>query len=65
MYARVVDEAAEKLHALREEDLGELGLAAIVLAMSMAATEFRPVFALPLMLGGLHLGAKEMEAAAC
>jgi hypothetical protein len=62
MYARAVDEAAERLHTLRQEELGELGLAGIVLAMSLGAAQFRPAFALPLLLGGLYVGATGVRA---
>jgi hypothetical protein len=57
MYARAVDEAAGRLRTLRQEAFADLGLATIVFAASMAATQFRPAFALPLFVGGLYVGA--------
>jgi hypothetical protein len=53
MYARAVDDAAARLRALRQEELGDLGLAALALALACAATQVRPVLAVPLFLGGL------------
>jgi hypothetical protein len=55
MDARAVDEAAARLRTLREEERGQLGLAAVSLALAVAATEVRPALALPIMVGGLVL----------
>ncbi len=56
MYARAVDEAAERLHALRCEERGDFGLATVALALAVAAAQFRPALAMPLFLGGLFVG---------
>jgi len=56
MYARAVDEAASRLRELRREERGDLGLAALALALSLVATQIRPELAVPLFLGGLAVG---------
>ena len=62
MYARTVDEAAATLHSLKREQFEDLGLAAVVLALAVAAGEFYPALAIPLFLGGLFVGASGMKA---
>jgi hypothetical protein len=57
MYARAVDTAQQQLRELRQEERCNLGLAAVVLAASIAATEALPALAVPLFLGGLFVGA--------
>ena len=55
MYARAVDDAAERLRDLRREAWHALGLAAVALGLAVAATALRPSLALPLFVGGLGL----------
>ena len=62
MYARAVDEAAARLRALREEERGDLGLAALALGLALVATEVWPALVLPLFLGGLVVGARGIRA---
>src|SRR4249920_2479197 len=50
MYARSVDEAAARLCELRQEECGDLALAAVSLALAFAATQIRPAFAMPFLL---------------
>jgi hypothetical protein len=57
MYARAVDQAEARLRELRQEERGELALAAVALAGSVAATEVLPALAMPLFIGGLVVGA--------
>jgi len=63
MYARAVDDAAERLGALRQEECGALGLAALALGLAVAVTQVHPQLALPLFLGGLGVGALGLRAA--
>jgi hypothetical protein len=62
MYARAVDDAAARIRALRQEELGDLGLAALALALACAATQVRPALAVPLFLGGLAVAALGIRA---
>ena len=63
MYARAVDDAADRLRALRHEECEALGLAALALVLAVVAAEVRSrVLALPLFLGGLVVGALGMRA---
>jgi hypothetical protein len=62
MYARAVDDAATRLRALRHEEWVGLGLAALAVGLSLAATQIRPVLALPLFLGGLVVAILGMRA---
>jgi hypothetical protein len=62
MDARAVDESAEQLHALKQVEIADVGLAVAALAFAVAAAEYRPAFALPLLLGGLFIGACGMRA---
>lgn len=62
MYARAVDAAAVRLHELREQEWEDLGLGALALALSVAATQVLPSFALPLFFGGLVVGILGMRA---
>jgi hypothetical protein len=62
MYARAVDDAAERLRTLRQEECGNLGLAALTLALAVAVTQVHPQLALPLFLGGLAVGAIGLRA---
>jgi hypothetical protein len=65
MYARAVDDAAARLRALRQEELGDLGLAVLALALACAATQVRPALAVPLFLGGLAVAALGIRALWC
>jgi hypothetical protein len=56
MYARAVDDAAANLRALRQQEWGDLGLAALALALAVAVTQVHPELAGPLFLGGLVVG---------
>jgi hypothetical protein len=62
MYARAVDDAAQRLRTLRQEECGDLGLAALALALAVAVTQVHPQLALPLFLGGLGVGALGLRA---
>lgn len=57
MHARAVDEASERLRGLRHEEWEELGLAALALGLAVAATQVFPALAMPLLIGGLAVGA--------
>jgi hypothetical protein len=57
MYARAVDDGAERLRALRHEEWADLALAATAVAAAIAATRTHPEFALPLFIGGIAVGA--------
>jgi hypothetical protein len=56
VYARAVDQADARLRELRQEERGELALAAAALAASVVATEVLPALAAPLFVGGLVVG---------
>jgi hypothetical protein len=56
VYARAVDQADARLRELRQEERGELGLAAAALAASLISTEVLPELTAPLFIGGLILG---------
>jgi hypothetical protein len=56
MLARTVDEASTRLRELRHAEWEDLGLAAVALGLSLAATAVYPPLALPLFLGGLAVG---------
>jgi signal transduction histidine kinase len=62
MYARAVDDAAARLHALRTEERGDLGLAVLALGLAVAATQVRPSLAAPLFVGGLGVGVLGLRA---
>jgi hypothetical protein len=63
MYARAVEEGAAKLRALRHEEWGDLGLAAVAVALAVAATQAWPELAVPLFVGGVVVGVKGVRAA--
>ena len=65
MYARAVDDGAERLQALRREEWGDLALAAVAVAAAIGATMTRPELALPLFLGGIVVGACGVRALWC
>ncbi|HET8743143.1 MAG TPA: hypothetical protein VFM41_11015 [Gaiella sp.] len=56
MYARALDDAGARLRELRREEREDLGLALVALALALAATQARPVLAMPLFLGGVGVG---------
>jgi hypothetical protein len=56
VYARAVDQADTRLRELRQEERGELALAAAALAASVIAAAALPELAAPLFLGGLVVG---------
>jgi hypothetical protein len=56
MYARAVEDAAARLSELRDEEREQLGLGAVALLLSIAATQINQDFAIPLFLGGLVVG---------
>ena len=62
MNARAVDDAAVRLRELRSEEWQDLGLAVFAAGVALAATQLRPVFALPLFLGGLGVGVRGVRA---
>jgi hypothetical protein len=57
MYARAVDDAATRLRELRVERRDELGVAGLALVLAVVAAEIRPALAVPLLAGGLAVGA--------
>jgi hypothetical protein len=62
MYARTVDDAAARLRELRQEEREALALGALALGLAVAASEITPALALPLLLGGLFVGALGLQA---
>jgi hypothetical protein len=62
MYARTVDDAAARLRDLRDEEREDLAIGALALGAAVAATEITPALALPLLLGGLFVGALGLRA---
>lgn len=58
MHARAVEEASARLSELRQEEWGDLALAAVSLGLSLAATQTRPALAMPLFLGGVVIGVR-------
>jgi hypothetical protein len=62
MYARAVDEAAERLRELRQDEWANLALGTLALALAVAATQVRPALAVPLFLGGIAVGAAGVRA---
>jgi hypothetical protein len=53
MYARAIEDAATRIRELRLEEWGDFGLGSLMLGLAAASAEFRPAFALPLLVGGL------------
>jgi hypothetical protein len=62
MYARAVDDAAVRVRELRWEQWGDLALAGLALALSLAATQIYPSLAMPLFVGGLVVAALGIRA---
>ena len=63
MYARAIDDAEERLHTLRQEECGDLGVAAFALGLAVVVTQVHPELALPLFVGGLGVGVLGLRAA--
>jgi hypothetical protein len=53
MIARQVEEAAAELRVLRHEVWEQLGLAVVAFGLALAASQLRPAFAVPLLIGGI------------
>lgn len=62
MYARAVDDASARLRELRHEEWADFGLAALATGLALGATAVRPAFAVPLLLGGMWIGALGVRA---
>jgi hypothetical protein len=62
MYARAIDDAGARLRELHHEQAEEFGVALVALVLAVAATQVHPAFALPLLLGGLFVGARGVRA---
>jgi hypothetical protein len=62
MYARAIDEASSRLRELRQEEFEDLGLASLSIALALAATQVRPVLAMPFFLGGVVVAVLGMRA---
>lgn len=62
MYARAVDDASARLRELRQEEWADFGLAALATGLALGATAVRPAFAVPLLLGGMWIGALGVRA---
>ncbi len=58
MYARAIDETRGQLRELQREQWGEFGLALAALGLAVTATQFHRGLAVPLLLGGLFVGAR-------
>jgi len=56
VYARAVEQADARLRELRQEERGDLALAATAVTASLVATEVRPALAAPIFIGGLVAG---------
>src|ERR671925_2944 len=57
MHARAIDDAGERLRELRREEWQDLALAGVALGLALAATQGAQTLAVPLLVGGLSLGA--------
>ena len=62
MHAPTVDEAGARLRELRLEEWYDLALAGVAVALAVGAAELAPSLALPLLIGGLALGALGIRA---
>ena len=62
MYARSVDGAAVRLRELHHEQWERLGLSALALVVAVASTVMFRALAVPLLLGGLAVGALGVRA---
>jgi hypothetical protein len=57
MYAREIDDAAMRLRSLRRQAWEQFGVAASAFGVAIAATQAHPPLAIPLLLGGVAVGA--------
>jgi hypothetical protein len=62
MYARAVEDAAVRLRELRVEEVGQLVLAGVVLVLAVIMTWVHPPLAIPLLVGGVVVGAAGVRA---
>ncbi len=62
MYARAVEDADQDLRNLRHDEWGDFGLGALAFCLAAAATELRPAWALPLLIGGMTFWALGIRA---
>jgi hypothetical protein len=62
MHARTVDEAGARLRELRLEEWYDLALGGVAVVLALGAAERAPSLALPLLAGGLALGALGIRA---
>jgi hypothetical protein len=62
MHARAIDDAGERLRELRREEWQDLALAGVALGLALAATQGAQTLAVPLLVGGLSLGALGVRA---
>ena len=62
MHAPTVDEAEVRLRELRLEEWYDLAVSGFAIALALAAAERAPSLALPLLIGGLALGALGIRA---
>jgi hypothetical protein len=62
MYAAAVDRAAERLRELRREEVEDGLLASATIGCAVSATHAWPALALPLLVGGLVVGALAVRA---
>jgi hypothetical protein len=62
MSARAIEDAREQLRRLQCEQWGDLGLGLAALTVAVGATQFHRALAVPLLLGGLVVGARGMRA---
>jgi len=62
MYARALDDAAARLAELRRAEAYDAGLAATSFAASLAMTALYPPLAVPLLVGGVAMGARAVHA---
>lgn len=63
MYARALDDAADRLRSLRIEERGQLAVGAASLGLALAATQTYQPIAMPLFLGGLVVGSLGVSSA--
>jgi hypothetical protein len=56
MYARAIEQHADRLDELRRRQHEQLGVGAIALVLALLATRLAPALALPLFIGGITLG---------
>src|SRR5512132_2339477 len=62
MIARAVEDAGRRLEDLRREQWEDGAVAAAAVALAIAASTLRPVFALPLFIGGMVVAARSVLA---